>query len=226
MTKSILQITRSGLVFSGSDSDIESARTDFEKQDWIRLPSILHRQLWDVAQEQLEKSDFEERNARLYRELVVSDSALPFALLLLLNNAQLFRIIERITGCGHIGCFRGRIYRNLPGASHVAWHTDLNRTRLLALTINLNTEPYEGGALTIREAGTGRILCELTNSGFGDAILFRIDKRLEHRVSDVEGTVAKTALAGWFESEPEYRAMLMEGFAQSLGKNMEERSNK
>src|SRR5882762_5735489 len=198
-TKTMLQITRSGVVFSGSDSEIERARANFERQDWFRFPAILDREMLETIQEQLEASNFEERTASLYRELNVSNSALPFALLLLLNNAQLFKVIEQITGCGHIGCFRGRIYRNLPGANHhVAWHTDLNKTRLVALTINLNPEPYQGGVLTIREAKTGRILSELTNSGFGDAILFRINERLEHRVSDVEGRVAKTALAGWF----------------------------
>jgi hypothetical protein len=91
----------------------------------------------------------------------------------------------------------------------------LNGTRLVALSVNLNTAPYEGGVLSIREAATERILCELTNSGFGDAILFRIDERLQHRVSDVEGTVAKTALAGWFESAPDYRTLLMGGRSTS-----------
>ena len=205
----MLQISRSGVVISGSEADIELARADFEKQDWVRLPAILDRELLGIAQAQLGESQFEEKTANLYRELTVSDSALPFALLLLLNNRQLFKLIEEITGCGHIGCFRGRIYRIVPGANHhVEWHTDLNRTRLVALSVNLNTEPYEGGVLSIREAATERILCELTNSGFGDAILFRIDERLQHRVSDVEGTVAKTALAGWFESAPDYRTLL------------------
>lgn len=215
----MLQVTRSGIVFSGSESEIAQAHTDFEQQNWFRLPAILDREMWETTQEQLETGNFEEKTSRLYRELTVSDSALPFALLLLLNNAQLFKIVEQITGCGHIGCFRGRIYRNLPGANHhVAWHTDLNETRLVALTINLNTEPYQGGMLTIREAKTKRILSEVTNSEFGDAILFRIDERLEHRVSDVEGKVAKTALAGWFESKPDYRTLLVEGIARSLGK--------
>lgn len=208
----MLQISRSGVVFSGSEADIERARADFEQQDWVRLPAILDRELFEIAQAQLGASQFEEKTANLYRELTVANNALPFALLLLLNNPRLFRLIEEITGCGHIGCFRGRIYRIVPGANHhVEWHTDLNGTRLVALSVNLNSEPYEGGVLSIREAATERILCELTNSGFGDAILFRIDERLQHRVSDVEGTVAKTALAGWFESAPDYRTLLAGG---------------
>ena len=208
----MLQISRSGVVFSGSDADIERARADFEKQDWVRLPAILDRELLEIAESQLGASQFEEKSASLYRELTVADNALPFALLLLLNNPRLFKLIEEITGCGHVGCFRGRIYRIVPGANHhVEWHTDLNETRLVALSVNLSTEPYQGGVLSIREAATEQVLCEVTNSGFGDAILFRIDERLQHRVSDVEGTVAKTALAGWFESAPDYRTLLMGG---------------
>jgi len=170
-----------------------------------------------MIQQQLAASDFEGETESIYPEVNVSDGAL----LLLLNNSQLFKIIEQIIGCGHIGCFRGRIYRIGPGTNNpLEWHTDLNGTRLVALTINLSTEIYQGGVLRIRESKTRRMVCEMTNSGFGDAILFRIDKRLEHSVSDVEGTVVKTALAGWFESEPAYRTLLAEGIARSVRKTV------
>lgn len=226
----MLRITRSGVVFSGSDADIERARVDFEQQDWIRLPGLLDPQLWNMLQQQIEASDLEEKKAGIYRDLNISDSAI----LLLLNNPEVFKLLERITDCGHIGCFRGRTYRIAPGANHhvehthyqtpyeilTGWHTDLNGTRRLALSINLNTVPYQGGVLRIREAKTKRMLCELTNYGLGDAILFRVDERLEHRVSEVEGTVTKTAFSGWFESEPDYRTLLAEGIASSLRKTV------
>jgi hypothetical protein len=70
--------------------------------------------------------------------------------------------------------------------------------------------------LSIREAKTRRMLCELPNPVFGDAILFRVDERLEHRVSNVEGAVPKIAFSGWFESEPDYRTLIAEGIARSL----------
>jgi hypothetical protein len=221
----IFHITKSGVVFSGSEEEIELARDHFEQHDWIRFPGILGPELWNMLQPLLAASNLE---GSIYQDLNVSDSAL----LLLLNNAQLFKTIEQITGCGHIGCFRGRTYRIVPGATYDAlltddqtaheiltgWHTDLSGTKLVAITINLNTEPYQGGVLSIREAKTKRLLCELTNFGFGDAIVFRIDERLEHRVSEVVGTVAKTAFSGWFESEPDYRTLLAKGIARSLQK--------
>jgi len=211
----MLQITRSGVVFSGSDADIERMRADFERQDWVRLPAMLDQDLLKMIQQQLAANDFDGKTESIYQQVDVTDGAL----LILLNSPQLFRILERITGGGHIGCFRGRIYQFVPGARNILeWHSDLNGSRLAAITINLNSEHYHGGVLSIREAKTKRMLCQLTNPGFGDAILFRIDERLEHSVSDVEGTVTKIALAGWFESEPEYRTLLAEGIARSLQK--------
>ena len=211
----MLQITKSGVVFTGLDADLERARADFQRQDWVSLRAILNPELLTMIQQQLAASDVTTKS--IYPEPNVCDGAL----LLLLNNPQLFKLIEQIIGCGHIGCFRGRIYRFVPGAKNpLEWHTDLNGTRLVALTINLSSELYQGGVLRIRERNTKRLVCELTNSGFGDAILFRIDKRLEHSVSDVEGTVVKTALAGWFESEPEYRTLLAEGVARSVRKTV------
>ena len=227
--KSIFKITKSGLVFSGSSEEIGLARRDFEERNWLRLPAILDRELWNKIQEQLAVSNLEETES-IYPQLSVSDSAL----LLMLNNPRLFSIIEQITGCGHIGCFRGHIYRVVPGESRqdelthyqtdyeklTGWHTDLNGTRMVAISINLNTEPYLGGVLSIRDAKTKRVLCELPNSGFGDAILFRINERLEHRVSDLEGTVPKIAFVGWFESEPDYRTLLAQGIASSMRKRV------
>jgi len=222
----MFQLTRSGMVFSGSDADLEAARDHFQRNDWIRFPSILDRELWDMIQHQLAASNLEGKSASIYPEFSVSDGAL----ILLLNNERFFRLIERITQCGHIGSLRGRIYRIVPGANDHAdhneyqapyeiltgWHTDLNETRLLALSINLNTEPYQGGLLSMREAKTRRMLCELPNPVFGDAILFRVDERLEHRVSNVDGTVPKIAFSGWFESQPDYRTLIAEGIARSL----------
>lgn len=213
----MLQITRSGVVFSGSDADIDRARADFERQDWVRLPAILDEELLKKIQQQIVASNFDEKTESIYQEVNVSDGAL----LVLLNSPQLFRLIEQITGGGHIGCFRGRVYRFEPGAKNILeWHSDLNGTRRAAITINLNTERYQGGVLSIRETKTKRVRCQLTNPGFGDAILFRIDERLEHSVSDVEGTVPKIAFAGWFDSEPDYRTLLAEGIARSLLKTV------
>src|SRR6185436_20149209 len=130
----MLQITRSGVVFSGSDADIERMRADFERQDWVRLPAMLDQDLLKMIQQQLAANDFDGKTESIYQQVDVTDGAL----LILLNSPQLFRILERITGGGHIGCFRGRIYQFVPGARNILeWHSDLNGSRLAAITINL-----------------------------------------------------------------------------------------
>jgi hypothetical protein len=47
---------------------------------------------------------------------------------------------------------------------------------MIALSINLNAKPYEGGALQIRSAKTHEILCEVYNRNYGDAIIFPVDE--------------------------------------------------
>ena len=93
--------------------------------------------------------------------------------------------------------------RMVPGAGHEdVWHDDMNGVRMLTLSINLGRTPFRGGALQLRERGSGRVIFEVSNSGPGDAILFALSDVLEHRVAHVEGDVPKTSLAGWFQREP------------------------
>ena len=75
-------------MFSGSDADMEQARADFDRQDWVRLPGILDRELWNVIQQQLSTITFEANTDSIYPELNVSDGAL---LLLLKGVARSLR---------------------------------------------------------------------------------------------------------------------------------------
>ena len=71
---------------------------------------------------------------------------------------------------------------------------------MIGMSINLSTEVFPGGTFLLRERKSGHILCELANTGAGDAILFQIARQLQHRISDMEGSVSKTAFAGWFRA--------------------------
>jgi hypothetical protein len=72
---------------------------------------------------------------------------------------------------------------------------------MIAVSINLSSESYAGGGLAIRSSKTKELICEVQNPGYGDAIIFPVHERFEHRVTRVEGTTPKTALAGWFRSK-------------------------
>ncbi len=137
------------------------------------------------------------------------DNAVFRLLHFLMHDPRLFEIIRRITGCGRIGCFVGRVYRFVPGARHYdSWHSDVIYHRMIAVSTNLGRGIYTGGIFQMRKAHSLRIIHEAANTGPGDAIIFRISPGLRHRVTTVEGSVPKTAFAGWFCSRPDFYAFL------------------
>ena len=93
-------------------------------------------------------------------------------LLLLVNDERMLEVVRLITGCGPIGHFDGRVYRMEPSTDHYdSWHDDLGEGRLVALSVNLGREPYEGGALEVRDRRTGAS-AEVRSARTGDALLF------------------------------------------------------
>lgn len=209
----VVKLTRSGPVVSGSDEELSRLRAHFEERHYLSLPGFLDPSLLDTLRAKLAATDFVRIDREVGSELRPLDTAPYFALELLLNSRAVLELIPRLTGCPPVACFTGRIYRRAPGESHVShWHTDLTDDgRMVTLSINLSEQVYGGGTTLVREAATKRVVCELPNTGFGDAILFPIDPRFEHRVLDVEGDAPKTAFAGWFNSKPDPRYLFARG---------------
>ena len=220
MPSPIILVTKTGTICSESREDIERMRQEFCQKHCIRLPKFLEPSLLQIVQRQIEKAQFYERMHRdLGSEGCMYDNTTPVLLLhLLVNNKTLFQAIEQITGCDPIGCFRGRLYRVIPGHSHHdSWHSDMTDHRMIAMSINLSTEVYYGGVLQIRDEELGQIVYEATNTGFGDAIIFRLASRLKHRLTGLEGTASKTAFAGWFRSQPDYKTFLKKRLSRAFG---------
>ena len=203
-TASLIQITKTGANVSSAD-DFAALQKAFVEQHWVLLPNFLDRPLLDLIQKKLNETEYCVVDRETGIELRPLDCTAYLAAELLLNSPKLFRAIEEITGCAQIACFSGRIYRRPANSTYFnRWHTDItDECRMIALSINLNAEPYEGGALQIRSAKTHKILSEVYNRCYGDAIIFPVDERFEHRVGEVESGAAKTALAGWFRSKPD-----------------------
>src|SRR5207237_8656272 len=101
-------------------------------------------------------------------------------------------------------------YRMTPNSSHHdAWHTDNTDGRLVAMSLNLSPQVYEGGVFQMRERESEQFLVEFANCGLGDAILFPISENLVHRVTEVQGNEPKTAFSGWFNATaPSFQARL------------------
>jgi hypothetical protein len=210
---SLITLTRVGPVFSGSPEDFDFLRARFKKQQWLLLPKFFDERLLNLLLAKLEETDYRIVDRETGVELRPVDCTAYLAAELLLNTPNLFRAIRRVTGCGPIASFSGRVYRRPPSDGYFnRWHNDVtDEGRMIALSINLTPEPYEGGALQIRSAATRELVCEVPNPKFGDALIFPVDERFEHRVCKVEGTVAKTALAGWFRSNPDPNSLFGRG---------------
>ena len=127
-----------------------------------------------------------------------------------LNSPRLYRAVGKLAGLGEdIRFFISKTYKMFPaGDDFDSWHGDDDGRRLLGLSINLGTEPTQGGEFQIRDRSEPRKLHRTIKNNFGDARLFRIDKRLVHRVSPLEGTVPAFCTAGWFVSQPDLRDLI------------------
>lgn len=178
------------------------ARAAFASRHWVRLPRLLDESLLRRIEAGLSTNEFTEmhhdRVASGSVDLRVIGAATSELLVLLCNDPVVIRAVEDITGCTGLTRFNGSIYRMLPEARHhQEWHDDLVDDRAATLSVNIGSSDYDGGLLEIRSRETGRTVAEVPNTGRGDAVLFRVDGSLEHRVTPVTRGV-KTAFAGWF----------------------------
>ena len=197
----MVQITKGG--FQTALTSVASLRETFERQSYVRLPGFLSPEILSLVEPRISAADFFERideGPAATRELCMAINSGLSTLLLLVNDDNLFQLIQDITGCPRIRCFEGRVYKFVGGAGHYhRWHNDVVENRLVAMSVNLGGA-YNGGVLQIRERDSKRMLVEVTNAGKGDAIIFRLSKQLEHRITEVT-QCTKITFAGWFKGE-------------------------
>jgi hypothetical protein len=211
MFESPITMTRGGAVTRCSDAELRRFAAEFDRCHCVRVPRLLESDLLTELRERVDQSVFLERvheGIDANSELCLNDDSVCGILQFIFNSRELFRFVQGIAGCERIGCFEGRVYRVVPGAGHHdAWHDDIGDHRMIAMSVNLGGD-FQGGALQIRERESQRICHEVANTGPGDAIIFRIDAWLQHRITDIEGSNPKTAFAGWFRSQPDFAAIV------------------
>jgi hypothetical protein len=209
ITLGMLQITPKELIVP-DDVAIRSLQQEFLKDQCIVLRGFLEEHLMQRIIKNLNKATFfENQHTGIKNEIFATDQTVNGADLvlhqinILMNNPLLFRTIEKITGCKKILSFAGRIYRNMPGTGHhLNWHDDtIDASRLIAISINLGAEPFEGGVFEIREKKGKTLLKSVGCGKCGDAHVFNVSDKLEHRVTETTGQVPRIAAAGWFLSQ-------------------------
>ena len=219
----IVQLRHRGLFVDRAALD--DLRAEFDARHCVLLKNLLEPSLARSMVAALERGAFADyAHDGIGTELVAKPGLATGVLELLANDPELFATIRSLTGCGPIGCFHGRVYRMVPGSGHYdSWHSDEGLDRLITMSINLSPAPYEGGILQLREKTSTHLVHEVANIGLGDGIIFRIAPALTHRVTNVEGGLAKTAYAGWFRSRPSYRELVRERMARARATTPEHR---
>jgi hypothetical protein len=201
----MIQITTARFRLDAGEGEHAALAAEFSGRHLVSLPDFLDASLLRLIESRLPAAQFTSRTGANGEEIeqTLADPSLIALFAVALNDPQLFAFIERLTLCGRIGSFVGRVYRRGkpkggPRSQYYPWHNDVAKGRMVGLSVNLSTTPYEGGLLQIRDARTEAILGEKANVGYGDAMLFRISEDLEHQVTPVTSDAPRLVLAGWF----------------------------
>lgn len=205
----MIQLTRSGFACSENMAEL---RAQFDLEHCLCLRDLIHPEFRPILGAKLGEAEF---NTRHYDsvgdEFRMAPNLVSGALQFMLNDEAIFSRLQKVTGCSRIGCFQGRVYMMTPGPGHsFDWHDDCHddANRLITLSVNLSATAYSGGMLQIRRAKSKEIVFQAPPLNWGDALMFRISRSLEHRVTPVESGDPKIAFAGWFQRAPLFSAAL------------------
>ena len=175
-----VQLTKAGTLLSASKAQIRQMRAQFKEKHCLCFPEFLEPSLLKSVQREINRAQFRtKKHAVSGVELGMKENEAMRLLQFILNEPPLFNFLEKVTGCKPVNFFLGRIYSMLPGGSHYHdWHKDNKSFRLLGVSINLSLEVFEGGSLQLRDAKSKKLLHEVTNTGFGDLLIFRIAEKM------------------------------------------------
>jgi hypothetical protein len=196
---SALRLTARGAVAGPSES-AAALREEFDANRCVRLAGLIEPRLLQKIQALLSDATFEPRaHGTISTELCMAQNDCLGLLHFLVNDPAVFQFVQGASGRAALAAFVGRVYRVTASAGHYdSWHSDVGQGRQVGLSVNLGTEPFRGGVFELRRCEMAAAQVSIANTVPGDAILFAIDDDLEHRITPVEGTIAKTAFAGWF----------------------------
>jgi O-antigen ligase len=190
-----------------STDDVARLRTDYSRHQCILLRQLVEPGLLDNIQRRIDQSEFRP----FVQEGIGHDSDLVDRftvqiLAFLTNDPSFLQMVREITGCAEIDVFDGRVYRMDPALPvSDSWHDDWCENRIVGMSLNLSRPAFEGGVFQLRDRRSNQMLHEVANTGSGDAIIFRLAADLQHRNTEMTGSVPKTAFAGWFRShQPNY----------------------
>jgi hypothetical protein len=197
-----IQLSRNGSHFDRDPAAIAAAKHEFDATHVLKLPAFIDAALLAEVQKQVAVGTFHSKVHKASGvEMCMEPNAAVWLLRFLLVSGDVFRAIEAMTGASDLTSFFGRVYRLDPGTDQRHdWHDDLEDGRQLGFSLNISMEPFDGGALQLRERNPERITATIYNNMPGDAVIFRLHENVQHQVHPITGTTPRTVFAGWFRS--------------------------
>jgi hypothetical protein len=182
----------------------ESARR-FERDHALTLPGLIDSDLLALLRKAGERIEFvRETVAGLGDREVETPYRQTSILLLALRRREILEWVRAVAGAGRVGDVGGNVVRSWPGSNdHLDRHDDiLPPRRVAALTIRLGEEDYEGDEFQMRLKESPHLTMTHHHLEPGDALLFAIAPRIEHRVLPLKSGGPRRIFTGWFLRDP------------------------
>ncbi len=198
-------------VTNRSDAELARLRDAFARKHVVRIRSLIGPVLLEELRLLVRAARFAERDDNgIARESRMSAPDILARLVFLANDPRLIEFVRTVTGAHDIDGFYGRVYRfGSEGAHFDSWHDDVGGGRRAAMSLNLGDDAIAGGELRLRAKG-GDATTSYEYGDPGDALLFRIDEKLEHEVQAVRSASPRTAFAGWYVAGASLRDLLVQ----------------
>lgn len=209
----MIRFTTAGVEVSASPERLSQAKAEFQRRRLLHLPGLLSEELASSVRLGIERDGFEDPGASggaagqsvyrgAYQGGKVGQDLRPGAVSQVIadrtNDPRLLQFVETITGSPPLTKCIGRIFRLMPMADDLPWHTDAEGGRLADLIIHLSTVPHRGGRFEMRDAHTREIFNTVDEMEFGDGLLIRISPDIEHHYKAITGSIPKVTFSGWF----------------------------
>ncbi len=164
--------------------------------DDLLSPEVQHMLRAQWSQAEFRHHDLKKLGSRTLEKQSHAGKMLTF----LLERAPLPAWIETVTGCATITSVYGKLTQMRAGDGHqLHWHNDLDKQRrMVGITVNLGSEPYEGGRFEMRPRHSEELLLHHDHNKPGSAFIFQIGRDILHRLTPVTSGGPRTVFAGWF----------------------------
>ena len=182
----MIEITQGGVI--ASPGSVEALREEFQERGHVVIPGLLPPAVVNPILKLIERTQFLIQREKIIKgatRMAPADDPALVSLHFALNRTDFFATVSAISGIPCRGNFTCRLHRTGSAADEqIDWHDDGGGDRILGLNINLTRTPYSGGILQLRNPER-QITGEIGQLPAGDAVLFRVGHRWDHRLTPV-----------------------------------------